>query len=112
MDNVTPLMDGGIPQIITSKNIEVDAEKYQKRNFAIIGEASFKTYQEYPYSRSSKNYQVINQAKKVSATHVLYYREVIDEYSRTTRNKDGGYDTKHYEEYLNHAVYMVRGVER
>ncbi|MDG1707853.1 MAG: hypothetical protein P8H03_03785 [Emcibacteraceae bacterium] len=111
-ENLIPLSEGEKPEIIFSKNIDADKEKYQGLGYVILGESEFENREKYRAIRRTRDSNVaraVGQAMNVSATHVLYLRKKVGEYSTTSYKSDGGYDTKHYEKYLNRAVYMVRG---
>ena len=110
--NVIALSEGQDPQLIKSQDIEADKEKYQQKGFVIIGESDFKTTEEKKYLRRSVDTharRALSHARKVTATHVLYLRERLSEYSTTTyNNKEGSYETEHFERFRNVAVYMVK----
>lgn len=106
------LSDGQKPELIMSKNIEADKEKYQARGFVVIGQSEFENtgkYRALRRVRDSHAARAVGQAMKVSATHILYLRKKIDEYSTTIYNKkSSNYETEHFERYQNTAVYMVK----
>lgn len=113
--NVIALSEGEDPKIIVSENIGFDKERYEQMGFVIIGESNFETREEHRYLKvtftkfDTKASEAFRQAKEVSATHVLYYREVIDEYNTTLYNKnEDKYETTFYDKFHNVAVYMVR----
>jgi hypothetical protein len=98
--------------LIKSQDIEADKEKYQKMGFVIIGESEFDSTDEKVYLKLNIDVhagQALSQAKKVSATHVLYLRQRLSEYSTITyNNNDDSYETENFERFQNVAVYMVR----
>jgi hypothetical protein len=109
---VIALREGQNPQLIKSQDIEADKEKYQKMGFVIIGESEFDSTDEKVYLKLNIDVhagQALSQAKKVSATHVLYLRQRLSEYSTITyNNTDDSYETENFERFQNVAVYMVR----
>lgn len=109
-DNVIPLAEGDRPELIFSQDIEGDKELYQTRGFVIIGESQFETTDEKKFLTrkiDSHANRAIGHAMKVRATHILYLRKKISEYSETTV-KNGSYDTEFFERFDNVSVYMVR----
>ncbi len=110
-----PLAEGETPSLIFSTDIDADKEKYLSRGYVILGESSFDTTSEKKYLRlkidglDSQARRATAQAKKVSATHVLYLRKRVNEYMETDYNPDAeSYSTTHYETFENTAVYMVK----
>ena len=97
-DNVVPLVEGEKPKLIFSENIEEDKEKYQSRGFVIIGLSEFENTSEVRFLKrkiDSHANRAIGHAMKVKATHILYLRKKISEYSETTVN-DGKYETQFF----------------
>lgn len=112
-DNVVPLAEGENPSIVFSENIEADKERYINLGFVIVGESEFETTDEIRFLRrkvDSHANRAIRHAKKVGATHILYLRKKISEFSETNVN-DGNYETEFYEIFENVSVYMVREIE-
>lgn len=109
-DNIVPLAEGEKPKLIFSENIELDKEKYLKLGFVIIGESEFENTNEVRFLKrkiDSHANRAIGHAMKVKATHILYLRKKISEYSETT-SKDGKYETQFFERFQNNSVYMVK----
>jgi len=109
-ENVVPLAEGEKPKLIFSEDIEADKEKYLKLGFVIIGESEFENTNEVRFLKrkiDSHANRAIGHAMKVKATHILYLRKKISEYSETTV-KDGKYETQFFERFQNISVYMVR----
>jgi hypothetical protein len=112
--NVIALAEGEKPKLIKSENIEIDKKRYLNMVFVIVGEVDFKKYEQ-SWSLGKQfdqnEAQALSQAKKVAATHVLYFRKLVDEYSQTTFNKKTEtYDYEVFETFHNAAVYMVKNV--
>lgn len=109
-ENVVPLAEGEKPNLIFSQDIEADKEKYQDRGFVIIGESDFETTSGIEYIKSQYDrytQDAIGHAMQIKATHILYLRKKISEFSETTVD-EGKYETQFFERFQNVSVYMVR----